>query len=86
MVSFSRESTRELRERVRERLVSVRNGTIETRPIAGTRPRLADDVDAERIRELVTGEGLDFDSALAWAAHPFLPPTGFPPPNRGRKG
>ncbi len=24
--------------------------------------------------------------ALAWAAHPFLPPTGFPPPNRGRKG
>jgi len=36
-----------------ERLVSVRNGTIETRPIAGTRPRLASDDEAARVRELV---------------------------------
>ena len=36
-----------------ERLVSVRGHVIETRPIAGTRPRLADDDDAARIRELV---------------------------------
>ena len=35
-----------------ERLVEVRNGIAQTRPIAGTRPRTADD-DAERIRELV---------------------------------
>jgi len=37
-----------------ERLVSVRNGTIETRPIAGTRPRLAADDEAARVRELVS--------------------------------
>ena len=36
-----------------ERLVSVRAGLAETRPIAGTRPRLAEDDDAARIRELV---------------------------------
>jgi len=36
-----------------ERLVSVRKGTIETRPIAGTRPRLAADDEAARVRELV---------------------------------
>ncbi len=36
-----------------ERLVSVRGETVETRPIAGTRPRFAGDDDAERIRELV---------------------------------
>ena len=36
-----------------ERLVSVRGRVVETRPIAGTRPRLADDDDAARIRELV---------------------------------
>ena len=36
-----------------ERLVTVRSGVAETRPIAGTRPRLADDDDAARIRELV---------------------------------
>ena len=36
-----------------ERLVSVRGSVVETRPIAGTRPRLADDDDAARIRELV---------------------------------
>jgi anthranilate synthase component 1 len=36
-----------------ERLVSVRGHVVETRPIAGTRPRLADDDDAARIRELV---------------------------------
>jgi anthranilate synthase component I len=36
-----------------ERLVSVRGDTIETRPIAGTRPRFAGDDDAARIRELV---------------------------------
>ena len=36
-----------------ERLVSVRDRAVETRPIAGTRPRLAGDDDAHRIRELV---------------------------------
>src|SRR5690606_18833315 len=35
-----------------ERLVSVRGGLVETRPIAGTRPRIAGDDDADRIREL----------------------------------
>jgi anthranilate synthase component 1 len=36
-----------------ERLVSVQDGVIETRPIAGTRPRLPGDDDAGRVRELV---------------------------------
>ena len=36
-----------------ERLVSIRGDVVETRPIAGTRPRFEDDDDAERIRELV---------------------------------
>ena len=36
-----------------ERLVSVQGGCIETRPIAGTRPRFEGDDDAARIRELV---------------------------------
>ena len=36
-----------------ERLVSVRGKVVEPRPIAGTRPRLADDDDAQRIRELM---------------------------------
>ena len=36
-----------------ERLVSVRGDLAETRPIAGTRPRLPGDDDADRIRELV---------------------------------
>jgi anthranilate synthase component 1 len=36
-----------------ERLVSVRGDVIETRPIAGTRPRFPGDDDAARIRELV---------------------------------
>jgi anthranilate synthase component I len=36
-----------------ERLVSVRGDVVETRPIAGTRPRFEGDDDAERIRELV---------------------------------
>jgi anthranilate synthase component 1 len=36
-----------------ERLVSVRGEVVETRPIAGTRPRFAGDDEAERIRELV---------------------------------
>lgn len=36
-----------------ERLVSVRGREVETRPIAGTRPRVAGDDDAERIRDLV---------------------------------
>jgi len=36
-----------------ERLVSIRGKVVETRPIAGTRPRLADDDDAARIRELM---------------------------------
>ena len=35
-----------------ERLVSVRGDIVETRPIAGTRPRLPGDDDAERIREM----------------------------------
>ena len=36
-----------------ERLVSVRGDMVETRPIAGTRPRFAGDDDSARIRELV---------------------------------
>ncbi|GAB3732695.1 aminodeoxychorismate synthase component I [Luteimonas pelagia] len=36
-----------------ERLVSVRGDVVETRPIAGTRPRLPDDDEAARIGELV---------------------------------
>ena len=36
-----------------ERLVSVHGDVVETRPIAGTRPRFDGDDDAERIRELV---------------------------------
>ena len=36
-----------------ERLVSVRGDVVETRPIAGTRPRFAGDDDAAHIRELV---------------------------------
>ena len=36
-----------------ERLVSIRGDSVETRPIAGTRPRLPGDDEAERIRELV---------------------------------
>ncbi len=36
-----------------ERLVSIRGDIVETRPIAGTRPRMAGDDDASRIRELV---------------------------------
>ncbi|CAN5578324.1 aminodeoxychorismate synthase component I [soil metagenome] len=36
-----------------ERLVSVRGDVVETRPIAGTRPRVAGDDDGARIRELV---------------------------------
>ena len=36
-----------------ERLVSIRGDIAETRPIAGTRPRVAGDDDAGRIRELI---------------------------------
>ena len=36
-----------------ERLVSIRGDMVETRPIAGTRPRFEGDDDAARIRELV---------------------------------
>ena len=36
-----------------ERLVSVRGDVVETRPVAGTRPRFAGDDDAARIQELV---------------------------------
>src|SRR3546814_14134679 len=36
-----------------ERLVSVRGDVVETRPIAGTRPRFDGDDDGARIRELV---------------------------------
>ncbi|HEX7341158.1 MAG TPA: aminodeoxychorismate synthase component I [Rhodanobacteraceae bacterium] len=36
-----------------ERLVAVRDGIIQTRPIAGTRPRLAGDDDTARTRELI---------------------------------
>ena len=36
-----------------ERLVSVRGDVVETRPIAGTRPRFEGDDDAARIRDLV---------------------------------
>jgi anthranilate synthase component 1 len=36
-----------------ERLIEVRNGIAQTRPIAGTRPRLPGDDDAARVRELI---------------------------------
>jgi anthranilate synthase component 1 len=36
-----------------ERLVEVRDGIAQTRPIAGTRPRLAGDDDGSRMRELI---------------------------------
>ncbi|MGY4515619.1 aminodeoxychorismate synthase component I [Lysobacter sp. HA18] len=36
-----------------ERLVSVQGDLVETRPIAGTRPRIAGDDDASRVQELV---------------------------------
>lgn len=36
-----------------ERLVSVRGCNVQTRPIAGTRPRVAGDDDAARVRELI---------------------------------
>lgn len=36
-----------------ERLIEVRDGIVQTRPIAGTRPRLPDDDDATRVRELI---------------------------------
>lgn len=36
-----------------ERLVSIRGDIAETRPIAGTRPRVAGDDDANRVRELI---------------------------------
>jgi anthranilate synthase component 1 len=36
-----------------ERLVSVRGDLVETRPIAGTRPRFSGDDDAARVRELI---------------------------------
>jgi anthranilate synthase component 1 len=36
-----------------ERLVEIRDGFAQTRPIAGTRPRLAGDDDAARVRELI---------------------------------
>lgn len=36
-----------------ERLLSVHEGVVQTRPIAGTRPRFAGDDDAQRIAELV---------------------------------
>jgi anthranilate synthase component 1 len=36
-----------------ERLIQVRDGTAQTRPIAGTRPRWPGDDDAARVRELV---------------------------------
>ena len=36
-----------------ERLVSVRDGIVQTRPIAGTRPRLADDNELDKIKELI---------------------------------
>ena len=36
-----------------ERLVSVRGDVVETRPIAGTRPRMPGDDDAARVRELI---------------------------------
>jgi len=36
-----------------ERLISARDGLLQTRPIAGTRPRFAGDDDASRVRELI---------------------------------
>jgi anthranilate synthase component 1 len=36
-----------------ERLVSVSDGIVQTRPIAGTRPRLADDNELDKIKELI---------------------------------
>ncbi len=36
-----------------ERLVSIKNGRVQTRPIAGTRPRMPGDDEAAKIRELI---------------------------------
>lgn len=36
-----------------ERLVSVANGLVQTRPIAGTRPRLVEDNELDKIKELI---------------------------------
>lgn len=48
-----RDGTRAVLSSSPERLVRVAGSAIETRPIAGTRPRFAGDDDAARVRELV---------------------------------
>jgi exodeoxyribonuclease V beta subunit len=73
VVSFSRESTRELRERVRERLVSARDGLVDPSLVDPRDELLAylarTDVDARRRR---LGEALAaFDAATVTTTHGF---------------
>ena len=76
VVSFSRESTRELRERVRERLVSVREGLARPQDVdprdsvlAHLAAAAADEVDRRhrRVQEALA----DFDAATVTTTHGF---------------
>ncbi|HTE72048.1 MAG TPA: UvrD-helicase domain-containing protein [Actinomycetes bacterium] len=76
VVSFSRESTRELRERVRERLVSARDGLARPATIADDDLVLGQIADAEAeavdVRRKLFEEALTvFDSATVTTTHGF---------------
>src|SRR3546814_16750289 len=51
-----------------ERLVSVRGDVVETRPIAGTRPRFDGDDDRARIRELAGHRSADRRAGREWVS------------------
>ncbi|HMD11157.1 MAG TPA: UvrD-helicase domain-containing protein, partial [Marmoricola sp.] len=76
VVSFSRESTRELRERVRERLVSARDGLADPASIPDDDRVLAQLADADReltdVRRKLLEEALTvFDAATVTTTHGF---------------
>ncbi|MDQ1601584.1 MAG: exodeoxyribonuclease beta subunit, partial [Actinomycetota bacterium] len=76
VVSFSRESTRELRERVRERLVSARDGLANPTTIPDDDLVLAQLADADReltdVRRKLLEEALTvFDAATVTTTHGF---------------
>jgi exodeoxyribonuclease V beta subunit len=76
VVSFSRESTRELRERVRERLVSARDGLADPATIPDDDLVLAQLADADReltdVRRKLLEEALTvFDAATVTTTHGF---------------
>ena len=76
VVSFSRESTRELRERVRERLVSVREGLARPQDVDPADSVLAHLADAppaevEARRRRVQDALADFDAATVTTTHGF---------------